>query len=97
MRSPQASLRAWGTVQWDQWTKCGSKSPEMRKSFHPVLNSSKASLIGQLVNRLPARQETQVDPWVGKIPWRRERLPTPVFWPGELHGQSVGSQRVRHD
>ena len=25
--------------------------------------------------------------WVGKIPWRRERLPTPVFWPGELHGR----------
>ena len=23
------------------------------------------------------------DPWVGKIPWRRERLPAPVFWPGE--------------
>ena len=23
---------------------------------------------------------------VGKIPWRRERLPTPVFWPGEFHG-----------
>ena len=22
-----------------------------------------------------------VDPWVGKIPWRRERLPTPVFCP----------------
>ena len=26
------------------------------------------------------------DPSVGKIPWRRERLPTPVFWPGEFHG-----------
>ena len=26
------------------------------------------------------------DPWVGKIPWRRERLSTPVFWPGEFHG-----------
>jgi len=26
------------------------------------------------------------DPWVGKIPWNRERLPTPVFWPGEFHG-----------
>jgi len=25
------------------------------------------------------------DPWVGKILWRRERLPTPVFWPGEFH------------
>ena len=26
-------------------------------------------------------------PWVGKIPWRREWQPTPVFWPGESHGQ----------
>ena len=25
------------------------------------------------------------NPWVGKIPWRRERLPTPVSWPGESH------------
>ena len=25
-------------------------------------------------------------PWVGKIPWRREGLPTPVFWPGIFHG-----------
>ena len=22
------------------------------------------------------------------MPWRRERLPTPVFWPGEFHGLS---------
>ena len=28
------------------------------------------------------------DAWVGKIPWRRGRLPTPVFWPGEFHGLS---------
>ena len=27
------------------------------------------------------------DPWVGKIPWRREWLPTPVFLPGSFHGQ----------
>ena len=26
------------------------------------------------------------DPWDGKIPWRKERLPTPVFWPREFHG-----------
>ena len=25
--------------------------------------------------------------WVGKIPWRRTRQPTPVFLPGESHGQ----------
>ena len=26
-------------------------------------------------------------PWVRKIPWRRERQPTLVFLPKELHGQ----------
>ena len=28
-----------------------------------------------------------VNPWVGTIPWRREWQPTPVFLPGESHGQ----------
>ena len=27
------------------------------------------------------------DSWVGKIPWRREWQPTPIFLPGEFHGQ----------
>ena len=27
------------------------------------------------------------NPWLGKIPWRREWLPIPVFLPGESHGQ----------
>jgi len=27
------------------------------------------------------------DPWFRKIPWRRESQPTPVFLPGESHGQ----------
>ena len=27
------------------------------------------------------------DPLIGKIPWKREWLPTPVFLPGEFHGQ----------
>ena len=26
-------------------------------------------------------------PWVGKIPWSRSWQPTPVFLPGESHGQ----------
>ena len=25
-------------------------------------------------------------PGLGRFPWRRERVPTPVFWPGEFHG-----------
>ena len=49
--------------------------------------------MAQLVKNPPAMRETRVDPWVGKIPWRRERLPTPVFWPGEFHGL-YRSQRV---
>ena len=29
----------------------------------------------------------ELDPWVGKIPWRREWQPTPVFVPGKFYGQ----------
>ena len=29
------------------------------------------------------------DSWVGKIPCRREWLPTPVFLPSEFHGQRI--------
>ena len=32
-------------------------------------------------------QRPGFDLWVRKIPWRREWLPTPVFLPGESHGQ----------
>ena len=45
-----------------------------------------ASLVAQVVKNPPAMQETWFDPWVGKIPWRREQLPTPIFWPGEFYG-----------
>ena len=32
-------------------------------------------------------KRSKFDPCVAKIPWRREQLPTPVFLPGESHGQ----------
>ena len=35
--------------------------------------------------RRPKRHE--FDPWVRKIPWRRKWQLTPVFLPGESHGQ----------
>ena len=28
-----------------------------------------------------------LDPWMGTVPWRKTWLPTPVFLPGEFHGQ----------
>ena len=40
-----------------------------------------------MVKNLPAVQEAQVQPLVGKIPWRREWLSTPVLLPGESQGQ----------
>ena len=53
-----------------------------------------ASLVIQMVQNLPAMKETQVQSlglnwdWVsGKVPWRRKWQPTPVFLPGESHGQ----------
>ena len=42
--------------------------------------------MAQLVKNVPAMWET----WVRSLGWedplRRERLPTPVFWPGEFQG-----------
>ena len=43
-------------------------------------------IVAQLVKNLPAMGRPGFDPWIGKIPWRRERPPTPVVWPGEFHG-----------
>ena len=38
-----------------------------------------ASLVAQLVKNPPRCGRPGFAPWVGKIPWKRERLPTPVF------------------
>ena len=34
------------------------------------------------------------DPWVGKIPWRRGRLPTLVFWPRKI--PETKNQKIWH-
>ena len=50
------------------------------------LQYSWAFLVAQLVKNLHAMWETWVWSLDGTIPWRRRRLPTLVFWPGEFHG-----------
>ena len=40
-----------------------------------------------MVKNLPKCRRPRFDPWVGKIPRRRQRQPTPVFLPKESHGQ----------
>ena len=56
------------------------RSAGERKGY--PLQYSWASLVAQLVKNPPAMRET----WVGKTPWRKERILTPVFWPKEFHG-----------
>ena len=63
-----------------------------------IFNIIQASLVAQLVKNPPAMRETWVWALGWEYPLRRERLPTPVFWPGEFHGlKSMGSQKVGHD
>ena len=70
-----------------------------------VLNDISFSYLVSLLLVCYAMQETQVLSLVGKMPWRRKWQPTPVFLPGEFHGQrslvgyiqSMGSQRMGQD
>ena len=57
-----------------------------REGIGYPLQYSWASFVAQLVKNPPAMWKT----WVWSLGWkisrRRERLPTPVFWPREFHG-----------
>ena len=53
-----------------------------------------------MVKSLPANagdfESRRFESWVGKIPWRRARQPTPVFLTGESHGQrSLGQPQSK--
>ena len=57
-----------------------------RHGFEPQVGCSYASLMAPMVKNLPAIQKPRFDPWVRKIPWRSEHLPTMALWPGEFRG-----------
>ena len=58
------------------------------KFFQSEETTKLASLVAQVVKNPPGGLNPLGSiPWAGKIPWRREWQPTPVFLPGELHGQ----------
>ena len=69
--------------------------------FHWFTVCHKLNIHGSVVKNSPAMQETWVNPWVGRIPWRGKQQPTPVSLPGKSHGQrslgglqSMGSQEL---
>ena len=59
------------------------------KSFTRLLLSSSSLVVERSRNRLQFRKP-QFDSKVGKIPWRRDRLPTPVFF--SFFGGSDGEE-----
>ena len=48
---------------------------------------SSSSSGSSAVKNLPQRKGWGFNPWVRNVPWRRAWHPTPVFLPGESHGQ----------
>ena len=53
-----------------------------------VSNEIKAQIKEKIENEYVNKKTIPFNSWVGKIPWRRKWQPTPVFSPGESHGQS---------
>ena len=66
----------WGRTESDTTEACSSK------------HYYRASLMAQMVKNLPVMRETKVQSLGWESPWRKEWQPTPVFLPGEFHGES---------
>ena len=58
----------------------------MHASMHRLVNGLPGSSV---VKNLPIMQETWVRSLGQEDPWRRAWQPTPVFLPGEFHGQKI--------
>ena len=74
----------------------------IKKSLYFMQNSQVALVVkNSPVNAGDMRG--RLDPWVGKIPWSKKRLPTAVFLHGIVDGQrslagySLWGHRVRDD
>ena len=82
----------------NRWNDRSSSRAKLWKAFHQY-HCCRASLVAQSVKKKKKKKSTcnagdhlqcrkhGFEIWVGKIPYRRERLPTPAFLPGEFHGQ----------
>ena len=84
-------IEAWG---WRGGEASKSAVPYLLGAIFPWMgvggwfwDDSSASLVAQTVKILPAIWENWVRSLGWEDPWRRAWQPTPVFLPGELHGQ----------
>ena len=64
------------------WSKSKQKQAEFQKDhLHTSIDSD------GLPQQLRSHRRRGLDPWDGRIPWRREWQPIPVFLPGESNGK----------
>ena len=84
-------VKSFGTYRWHHL-------PEQRAGmfYCSLLQNLWASPVAQMVKNPPAMKETWIPSLVGKIPWRRERLPLQYSGMKNSMG-SMGSQRVGHE
>ena len=68
------------SVQFKQLPRAYSTPQFKSSSLLEEWKGAVLCILGHLATSL-------VSTWVGKIPWRRTWQPTPVFLPGESHGQ----------
>ena len=64
-------------VSWSLHWHCEKRCPQRVRAAHTVM---KHPACRRRCKRL------RLDPWVGKIPWRRKSPPAPVFLPGPFPG-----------
>ena len=77
-----------GRQSLNHWTT--RKIPTYNFNLH-VLSSHYKTIYrvpgGSDSKEFACNEGDEFNPWVGKIPWRRERQLTPLCWPGESQGR----------
>ena len=75
------------TSDWKKHYHYNLKTKESQAELTVRLTFNTVSFPDDSVGRVCLQSGgLKFNPWVRKIPWRREWQPTPVFLPGEFHG-----------
>ena len=90
-KATHSSILAW-RIPWTPWTvqSMGSQSRTWLSLSHGnSLFWTSLMAQGSPDGKSLCQQcrRPYLDPWIGKIPWRRKWQPTPVLLPGKSHGQ----------
>jgi len=79
-----SSILAW-RIPWTE-QPVGLQSTASQIVIHDWVTNTTTIYYADFLVLVESCGRSGLDPWVERCPWRREWLPTPVFWPGEFHG-----------